>query len=95
MLPGALERSQAHAKRLELSKKLKVDDARVKARVPTPSYVLKPKPIQRLRQPGRPDLKFVDVGNKFVDEKELLSRFKEAERKVQLRRKVRRQIRQQ
>ncbi|KIY73504.1 hypothetical protein CYLTODRAFT_365523 [Cylindrobasidium torrendii FP15055 ss-10] len=82
IMPGSIESAKARAKRAGEAALVKPGDPRTLPRVPIPSYVLKPRPIQRYEQPGRPDIKFVDVGNKFVDGETLLARYKESERRV-------------
>lgn len=40
--------------------------------------------IQIITKPGRPDLKFVDVGGKFIEVDERLRRMAEAERRAKI-----------
>ncbi|KAF9024091.1 hypothetical protein BDZ89DRAFT_989412 [Hymenopellis radicata] len=80
-VPVAVQHADALARRAADSRRIHPGDPRLQLRVKVPSYVLKPYPIQRLSKTGRPDLKFVDVGTQFVDERTLTQRWKEGERR--------------
>ncbi|KAF8921858.1 eukaryotic mitochondrial regulator protein-domain-containing protein [Mucidula mucida] len=80
-VPRAVQHADALARRAADSRRIHPGDPRLQLRVKVPSYVLKPYPIQRVSKTGRPDLKFVDVGTQFVDERTLTQRWKGGERR--------------
>ncbi|KAK0208677.1 eukaryotic mitochondrial regulator protein-domain-containing protein [Desarmillaria ectypa] len=90
IVPMSLKRSKALATSRTASDYLHTDDPRITPRVKTPRYVRKPKEkIQLASKLFRPDLKFVDVGSKFIDQRSLLKRYKASERRLAKRREKR------
>ncbi|SJL06098.1 uncharacterized protein ARMOST_09434 [Armillaria ostoyae] len=90
VVPMSLKHSKALATRKTASDYLHTDDPRITPRVKIPRYVKKPKEqIQVVSRSSRPDLKFVDVGSKFIDQRSLLKRYKASERRSAKRREKR------
>ncbi|KAG7452187.1 uncharacterized protein BT62DRAFT_1071357 [Guyanagaster necrorhizus] len=83
----SLKHSKALATSRSASDYLHTDDPRIMPRVRIPRYVKKPKEkIQVVSKSSRPDLKFVDVGSKFIDQRSLLKRYKASEWRLAKRR---------
>ncbi|PBK76890.1 hypothetical protein ARMSODRAFT_249620 [Armillaria solidipes] len=90
VVPMSLKHSKALATRKTASDYLHTDDPRITPRVKIPRYVKKPKEkIQVVSRSSRPDLKFVDIGSKFIDQRSLLKRYKASERRSAKRREKR------
>ncbi|KAK0198771.1 eukaryotic mitochondrial regulator protein-domain-containing protein [Armillaria mellea] len=90
VVPMSLKHSKALAMKKTASDYLHTDDPRITPRVKIPRYVKKPKEkIQVVSRSSRPDLKFVDVGSKFIDQRSLLKRYKASERRSAKRREKR------
>jgi len=85
IVPSSLEHAKKRAKQHAKTEEAHKSDPKLMPRIRDTDTVKTPKhKVQVVSKPGRPTIKFVDVGGKFVDVEDRLRRIASGERRVKI-----------
>ena len=84
-MPASLQKAKAAAKRFAQAAEMEKSNPKLMPRIKDTDTIKTPKTkVQVSEMPGRPTIKFVDVGGKFINVEERLRKVAQAERRARI-----------